>query len=114
MRDLAHRPQRFAGLLAMYSLIHFGPADLAAALAACRAALRPGGEMMAAVQLGQGVVRAEAMWGVPVALDFHLFQPGELDVALRTAGFEVVESRSRPPYEGAEHASHRAYLRALA
>lgn len=112
MLALDERPGRFAGLLAMYSLIHFDVAGLAAALRACHAALRPGGELCAAVHLGEGVVRPEAMWDVPVRLDFHLFAPGGLDAALRSAGFDVVESRARPPYPGAEHASHRAYLRA--
>lgn len=110
---LGERPGRFAGLLAMYSLIHFDAAGLAAALRACHAALCPGGELCTAVHLGEGVVRPGEMWGVPVALNFHLFAPGALDAALRAAEFTVVQSRARPPYQGAEHASHRAYLRAV-
>jgi SAM-dependent methyltransferase len=113
MRALGERPRRFVGLLAMYSLIHFDMAGLSAALRACHAALRPGGEICAAVHLGEGVVRPDALWGVPVRLNFHLFAPGALDAALRAAGFEVLESRARPPYPGAEHASDRAYVRAV-
>lgn len=113
IRGLHDRPRRFAGLIGMYSLIHFDAAGLAEALLACRTALRPGGELCAAVHLGEGVVRPDALWGVPVRLDFHLFAPGALDAALRAAEFEVLESRARPPYPGAEHASHRAYLRAV-
>ena len=112
MRRLGDRPGRFAGLLAMYSLIHFDPEALAEALRACHAALRPGGEISVAVHLGEGVLRPADLWGVPVTLDFHLFAPGTMDAALKQAGFQMVESRARPPYPGAEHASRRAYLRA--
>jgi SAM-dependent methyltransferase len=112
MRDIAEPPARFAGILAMYALIHLDDAGLANALGACHAALRPGGEMLAAVHLGEGTLRPGEMWGVPVSLGFRLFAAGELDAALEAAGFIIEESVAREPYEGAEYPSRRAYLRA--
>lgn len=110
---LGAAPGRFAGLVAMYSLIHFDAAELAAALRACHAALRPGGELCAAVHLGEGVLRPEALWEVPVRLDFHLFGLGALERAMTAAGFAVVESRARPPFPAGEYPSHRAYVRGV-
>jgi SAM-dependent methyltransferase len=110
LRALDARPGRFAGVLAMYSLIHLRGDDLHRVLAACHSALVPGGEFRAAIHLGEGVLRPGAMWGVPVELEFRLFAPGELDAALVAAGFTVTESRARPPYAGAEYPTQRGYL----
>ena len=113
-RALGVRPGRFTGLLAMYSLIHFAPDTLAEALAACHAALVPGGHFAAAVHLGEGVLHPGQLWEVPISLGFRLFAEGELDAALQVAGFHVTESRVREPYPEVEYPSRRAYLRAMA
>ncbi|WP_206935145.1 class I SAM-dependent methyltransferase [Roseococcus thiosulfatophilus] len=110
LRTLDAAPGRFAGLLAMYSLIHLEGADLPRALAACHAALRPGGQFRAAVHLGEGVLRPGRMWGVEVGLGFRLFAPGEVEAALRAAGFTLLESRARPPVPGHEYPSQRGYV----
>lgn len=110
LRALDAAPGRFAGLLAMYSLIHLEGDELPCALAACHAALRPGGQFRAAVHLGEGVLRPGIMWGVEVGLGFRLFAPGELEAALRAAGFTLVESRARPPVDGHEYPSRRGYV----
>ncbi|MBY0337946.1 MAG: methyltransferase domain-containing protein [Acetobacteraceae bacterium] len=109
---LGETPGRFAGLLAMYALIHFDDAVLAAALGACHAALRPGGDMLAAVHLGEGTLHPPEMWGIPVTLGFRLFAEGELEARLTAAGFAVRESVVRAPYPGVEYPSRRLYLRA--
>lgn len=114
LRDLGQPPARFAGAVAMYSLIHLTPEDLPGALAACRASLQPGGEFLAAVHLGEGVLHPGVMWGVPVTLGFRLFAAGELEAALEAAGFQVTETRSREPYPGVEYPSRRAYVTAIA
>lgn len=113
LRTLDAAPGRFAGLLAMYSLIHLEGSDLPRALAACHAALRPGGQFRAAVHLGEGVLRPGRMWGVEVGLGFRLFAPGELEAALRAAGFTLLESRARRPVPEHEYPSQRGYVTAL-
>ncbi|WP_376088608.1 class I SAM-dependent DNA methyltransferase [Roseomonas sp. CCTCC AB2023176] len=112
MRDLGADPGRFAGAVAAYALIHFDDDAMRMALAAIRTALRPDGELIAAVHLGEGVLRPGAMWGVSVGLGFRMFGPGELDASLAAAGFEVLESVARDPYPDVEYPSRRAYLRA--
>lgn len=114
LRALGTRPGRFAGAIAMYALIHLEAAELAQALRACHRALIPGGAFRAAVHLGEGVLRPEAMWGVPVTLGFHLFAEGALEAALEAAGFTVTESRVREPYPEVEYPSRRAYVTARA
>lgn len=114
LRALERPAAGYAGLIAMYALIHLEPGELPVALAACRAALAPGGEFLAAVHLGEGVLHPGVMWEVPVSLGFRLFAEGELDRALEAAGFIVTESLVRAPYPGVEYPSRRAYLTARA
>jgi SAM-dependent methyltransferase len=114
MLRLGAWPERFAAAVAFYALVHFDDAALARALASIRAALLPGGELLAAVHLGEGWLRPGAMWGVPVSLEFRLFGEGELETAISAAGFAVVETATRDPYPGAEYPSQRLYARASA
>lgn len=104
----------YAGLIAMYSLIHLDPLELPAALLACRASLTPGGEFLAAVHLGEGVLHPGVLWEVPITLGFRLFAEGELERALEAAGFAVTERLVREPYPGVEYPSRRAYVTARA
>lgn len=112
MLGLGARPGRFAAAVAFYALVHFDDAALARALAALRAALPAGGELLAAVHVGEGSLRPGSMWGVPVSLEFRLFREGELEDAVRAAGFAVVEAATRDPYPGVEYPSRRLYVRA--
>jgi SAM-dependent methyltransferase len=110
LHALGAAPGRFAALVLFYTLIHEDDASLAQALAACRAALMPGGRMLAAVHLGGAPVRLEEWWGHPVALSFRFFAEGELDAAMARAGLRVLRSETRDPYAGVEYASRRAYV----
>jgi hypothetical protein len=50
------------------------------------------------------------LWGQEVSLDFRFLLPARISAQLREAGFRVLESVEREPYEGAEHPSRRCYL----
>jgi SAM-dependent methyltransferase len=110
LHALGAAPGRFAALVLFYALIHEDDASLAPALAACHAALVPGGLLLAAVHLGEAPVRLEEWWGHPVALTFRFFAEGELDAAMARAGLRVLKSETRDPYAGVEYASRRAYV----
>jgi SAM-dependent methyltransferase len=110
LQALGAAPGRFAALVLFYVLIHEDDATLAQALAACRAALAPGGLMLVAVHLGEAPVRLEEWWGHPVALTFRFFAEGELDAAMARAGLRVLTSETRDPYAEVEYASRRTYV----
>ncbi|GIX10751.1 MAG: methyltransferase [Elioraea sp.] len=110
LHALGAAPGRFAALVLFYALIHEDDASLAAALAACRAALAPGGPLLAAVHLGEAPVHLEEWWGHPVALTFRFFAEGELEAAMAQAGLRVLRSEARAPYAGVEYPSRRAYV----
>jgi SAM-dependent methyltransferase len=110
MRALADEGPRFEAVIAFYSLIHFDDAALGEALASIRASLMDGGELLAAVHLGEGMVRPGRMWDVPVSLSFRMFAPGDLERAVERSGFAVTNAKIRDPYPDIEFPSRRLYL----
>jgi hypothetical protein len=46
----------------------------------------------------------------PVSLDFTFFSLEEMAGYLRQAGFDILETLQRAPYEGIEHPSQRGYI----
>jgi SAM-dependent methyltransferase len=114
MLRLSERPGRFAALLAFYALVHLPPSGLAAALRGFRTALRPGGEVLLAVHLGEAPLRLESWWGREVDLTFHLFTEAEVRGAVAQAGLREAWCRVRDPYPEVEYPTRRLYLSALA
>ncbi len=86
--DLAATDDRWAGILAWYSLIHMGPDDLPDALATLRSALEDGGTMLMSFFSGP---RLES-FDHPVATAFRWPLP-DMTRALNHAGFEVIGER---------------------
>jgi SAM-dependent methyltransferase len=99
--------------VAFYSLIHLPPGDEVTALAEIRRVLAPGGELLAAVHVGDEVRHLDRWWGHRVSVDFRFFRVAELTGWATAAGLRVVDVVERDPYEGVEAATRRAYLRAV-
>ncbi len=111
---LGARPGRFVAIVAFYALVHLEDPALGEALRAIRLAVAPGGELLAAVHIGEGWLHPATMWDVPVALGFRLFAEGAFEAALEQAGFTLRERWLRDPYEGVEHPTRRLMVSALA
>lgn len=86
--DLADSGERWAGILAWYSLIHLGPDDLPNTLATLRSVLEDGGTMLLSFYSGP---RLEAMHH-PVTTAYQ-WPLSDMARALNHAGFEVVSKR---------------------
>ena len=113
LRRLPLRDGCLAAAVAFYSLIHLAPGEEVTALAEVRRVLAPGGELLAAVHVGDEVRHLDEWWGHRVSVDFRFFGVGELVEAARAAGLRVIEVIERDPYEEVEVATRRAYLRAV-
>ena len=100
----------WAGIAAFYSLIHIPNSDLPQALGELRRALRPGGLLLAACHIGNETLHLDEWWGHTVSVDFHFFQPDEMEGRLREAGFVIEETIERDPYPEVEHQSRRCYI----
>lgn len=94
----------WAGIVALYSLIHLVAAERAAALREFARVLCPGGLLLAGFhidgeQAAAGeTVHLDRLLDEPVALDFHFLDPDEVAAACAAAGLEVRARAERAPY----------------
>jgi SAM-dependent methyltransferase len=100
----------WAGIAALYSIIHIPPTELVRALQELRRVLRPGGMLLLAFHIGDETLHLDEWWGHPVCVDFYFFHPDDVAGELRLAGFEIKEIIERDPYPDVEHQSRRAYI----
>ncbi|MEU6232527.1 class I SAM-dependent methyltransferase [Kitasatospora sp. NPDC047058] len=99
----------FAAAVALYSVIHLAPAELAPAFAELRRVLRPSGTVLVSFHIGTEVRRLDEWWGHRVDVDFHFLQPDAVAGLLADAGFTVEARLERAPLpEEAE--TRRGYL----
>lgn len=88
----------FDAAVALYSLIHLAPGELAPALAEIRRTLRPGGLLLVSFHIGTEVRTLTEWWGHDVDVDFHFLAPADVAEALRGAGFRIEAELERGPY----------------
>jgi SAM-dependent methyltransferase len=100
----------FAGVVAFYSIVHFGPDELGTVFQEIRRVLAPGGLALIAFHMGDQVVHVDDLFGSPVSLDFRFHVPSVVIETLRCAQLPVIEHVEREPYEGVEYPSRRCYL----
>lgn len=86
-----------AGLVCWYSLIHVPENDRLAVLAEFERALRPGGYVLLAFQVGDDTLHFDEAFGHEVSLDFHRLDPDAVVATLDAAGFELVARLVRAP-----------------
>ena len=77
------------GIVAWYSIIHLPPDDVPVALAELRRALAPGGHLLLAFQVGDGVFHLTEALGRRVSLTFRRWSPERLAELLHEAAFAV-------------------------
>jgi SAM-dependent methyltransferase len=110
MRTLPFADGSLAGISAMYCIIHIPRDEVSAVLSEFHRALRPGGLLLMSLHVGDRVVHATEFLDQSVSMDFVFFEPTEMSGYLRSAGFEIEESRERPPVPEIEAQTRRAYL----
>jgi SAM-dependent methyltransferase len=100
----------WAGIAALYSLIHIPRAEQVGVLRELRRVLMPGGLLLLSFHIGDEVRHLDDWWGRPVSVDFIFFEPAEMTGYLQAAGFTIVDTLLRPPYPAVEAQTERAYL----
>jgi SAM-dependent methyltransferase len=110
MKSLDVAENTWAGILSFYSILHFPREEVANVLREMLRTLRPNGVLLIAFHIGEGSLHVDELWGIPVGIDFVMFQPQEMVGYLQSAGFLVEEVLERDPYPEVEHPSRRAYI----
>lgn len=109
-RRLSAPDGAWAGIVALYSIIHLLPAEVTSTLSEWRRVLRPGGLLLLAVHLGTDPLHLDDWWGHQVKIDFRFFQTNELVGQLEAAGFAIEQVMERDPYSEGETKTRRVYV----
>jgi len=100
----------WSGIVALYSIIHLEPAGRATAMAEFFRVLGPHGLLLISFHAGNEVRRLDELLGQAVSLDFRFLEVGELVSELDAAGFQVLMTMERTPYEPQEAPTRRGYI----
>lgn len=100
----------WGGIVAFYSIIHIPRDQMTQAFQGFWRVLRRNGLLLLAFHVGTETIHRDEWWGKTVSIDTMFFQPAEITAALNAAGFVVEDVIERPPYEGVEYPSQRAYI----
>ncbi len=110
LRALHAGDGEWGGIAAFYSIIHIPRQGVVSTLRELWRVLRSGGSLLLAFHIGDEVVHLDEWWDKPVSLDFYFFTLGEMEGYLRQAGFDILETLERAPFEAVEHPSRRGYI----
>ena len=100
----------WAGIAAMYSIIHITFLDLTAAFREMHRALRPDGWLLLGFHAGTDTIHLDEWWNIPVSIDAFFFESDDIVTLLEQAGFTVRDVIGREPYPDVEYPSRRAYI----
>ena len=115
MEALPEPSERWAGMVAFYSVIHVPRDRVVATLRGFRRVLRPQGLLLVAFHVGADVIHLDQWWGHRVSVDFTLYGSQEMEGYLAAVGFEVEQSTDCEPYAPeVEHQGRRGYIVARA
>jgi SAM-dependent methyltransferase len=110
MLELPVADDSLAGVVAFYAIVHLSPIGLRRALVEIHRVLKPGGRLLLAFHVGEGLKHVEEFLGKVMSLDFVFFTPEIVESELLRAGFAAVTVTERDPYPALEYPSRRAYL----
>lgn len=100
----------WAGIAAMYSIIHIAFLDLPAAFREMHRALCSDGWLLLGFHAGTDTLHLDEWWNIPVSIDAYFFEPDDIVTLLEQAGFIVRDVIRREPYPEVEYPSRRAYI----
>jgi SAM-dependent methyltransferase len=100
-----------AGIAAFYAIVNTPSESLPLVFREMERVLQPGGLLLLAFHIGDGILHPNELWGRPISMDFHLFPPTMIEHCLEAAGFAIVQVLERKPYPPeVEYQSRRAYI----
>jgi SAM-dependent methyltransferase len=110
MLAIPHHNGALAAVVAFYSIIHLTPDELQTALQEFHRVLRPGGQLLLAVHVGDEIRHADELCGVAVDLDFRFHRTEALRQHLERAGMRVDAVLERRAYIPHEVDTRRGYI----
>jgi SAM-dependent methyltransferase len=100
-----------AGIAAFYAIVNIPEGSLPLVFREMERVLQPGGLLLLAFHAGDQVLHEDELWGLPISMDFALFQPSAIRHYIETAGLVIEDIVERGPYAPeVEYQSRRAYI----
>jgi SAM-dependent methyltransferase len=106
----------WAGVVALYSIIHLAPAERDTAYGELARVLRAGGWLLLAFHVSSAdqppgsALHLDTWFEAAVDLTGYFLDPDEVSAGLGAAGFRVLARLEREPWSTAEFPSRRCYL----
>ncbi len=100
-----------AGITAFYAIVNIPEESLPLVFREMERVLQPGGLLLLAFHAGDQVLHEDEVWGLPISMDFALFQPSAIRNYIEAAGLAIEDIVERGPYAPeVEYQSRRAYI----
>jgi SAM-dependent methyltransferase len=99
-----------AGIAAFYAIVNLPKESLPVAFREMTRVLQPGGVLLLSFHIGEETMQVDELWGLPISMNFFLFQPSAIRQLIEEAGLTVEEIIERDPYPGVEFSTRRAYI----
>jgi ubiquinone/menaquinone biosynthesis C-methylase UbiE len=101
---------QWAGIVALYALIHLPAEQIEGVLRDFYRVLQPGGWMLLGFHVGTEVRHASDWWGLPVDLEFVFFEMSDMLTHVWGVGFDTELHVEREPYPEIELQTKRGYI----
>lgn len=112
MLELDLPSSSIAGVVALYSIVHFTRDQLATAAAEMFRVLAPDGPLLLSFHIGTETLELDEFLDREVPIDFMFFPIKDVLAVLKSAGFVESLVERRDPYPDVESQTNRAYIRA--
>jgi len=112
MLNLPYPNNSFTGAIAFYSIVNFDYDQIVIAFKEISRVLQMNALFLFSFHVGEEIVHLSEFLDQPVNMTFYFLNPDRIHTLLQEAGFEVVQTVIRYPYDQIEHPSKRAYITA--
>jgi SAM-dependent methyltransferase len=109
MLDLKMKSGSLSGIVAFYSIIHLSRDMLQRCFSEMNRVLIPKGRLLVSFHKGRGELHEDGVLDTQISFDCTLFEPNEVEISMEKAGFSIVETTIRRPYE-TEYPTERVYI----
>jgi SAM-dependent methyltransferase len=108
--NLKYPDKTFGSAIAFYSIVHFDYRQVKTAFEEIKRVLAENGQLLFSFHIGNNVVHLDNFLDHQVNIDFYFFEMNKIIDLVTEAGFEIIDTIEREPYQDAEYPSKRAYI----